>query len=52
MFPDKSEDVITDMKLNPYNMHRMLIAYEETAVVMYSLNKNRDIQRIMFSIYD
>eukprot|EP00347_Sterkiella_histriomuscorum_P009845 403339654 len=54
MFPDKSSagDVVTDMKVDPQHMHRLLIAYENTAVVVYSLNKNRDIQRIVFSQYD
>ncbi len=40
------------MVLNPNKMHRLLIAYEETAVIVYSLNKNREIQRIHFSLYD
>jgi hypothetical protein len=33
-------------------MHRMLIAYEETAVIIYSLNKNREIQQINFGEND
>ena len=33
-------------------MHRLLIAYEETAVVVFSLNKNRDIQHVNFSEFD
>ena len=33
-------------------MHRFLIAYEDTAVIMYSLNKGREIQKISFSEYD
>ncbi|CDW73878.1 syntaxin-binding protein 5-like [Stylonychia lemnae] len=52
LFPDKSSDLVIDMKTNPQHMHRLLIAYQNTAIVMYSLNKNRDIQRIHFSMYD
>jgi hypothetical protein len=33
-------------------MHRLLIAWEETAVVVYSLNKDREIQVINFSEND
>jgi hypothetical protein len=33
-------------------MHRLLIAYEESAVIVYSLNKNREIQRVEFSVFD
>jgi hypothetical protein len=33
-------------------MHRILILYEDVAVVVYSLNKNRDLLRIVFSEYD
>ncbi len=33
-------------------MHRMLISYEETAVIIYSLNKNREIQQINFGEFD
>lgn len=33
-------------------MHRVLIAYEDTAVVVYSLNKDRDIQTVNFSEND
>ncbi len=36
-------DVVTDIKSHPVKMHRLLIAYEETAVIIYSLNKNREI---------
>ncbi len=43
MFPDKSKDAVTDMKCNPLQMHRLIIAYEETAIIIYSLNKNREI---------
>ena len=33
-------------------MHRLLLAFEETAVVVYSLNKDREIQVINFSEND
>jgi hypothetical protein len=33
-------------------MHRVLLAYESTAVHIFSLNKNRTIQTIDFSRYD
>ena len=52
LFPDRKGDYVADMKVNPQMMHRMLIAYEETAVVMYSLNKHRDIQRVVFSEFE
>lgn len=52
MFPERQFDTVMDMKLNPQKMHRLLIAYENTAVVMFSLNKHKDIQRIEFSEYD
>jgi hypothetical protein len=44
MFPSKKNCVVTDIKSNPNMMHRLLISYEEIGVVVYSLNKNRDIQ--------
>lgn len=40
-FVKLKKDMITDMKCNPLMMHRIAIAYEETAVVIYSTNKNR-----------
>lgn len=52
LFPSKKSSVVTDIKSNPQMMHRILIAFEEVAVVVYSLNKNRDIQQILFSEYD
>ena len=52
LFPERNNDIVSDMRLNPLKMHRILIAYEETAVIVFSLNKNREIQRIHFSEYD
>ena len=53
LFPEKGgKDTISDMKLNPQMMHRILIAYEETAVVLYSINKDKELQKVMFSQFD
>lgn len=52
IFPELQSDIVSSMTLNPSKMHRILIAYEETAVIVFSLNKNREIQRIHFSMYD
>jgi hypothetical protein len=43
MYHQKKSDTVSDIKTHPTLMHRMLIAYEETAVIVYSLNKNREI---------
>ena len=43
IFHHPKGDCISDVKIHPIKMHRVLIAYEETAVVVYSLNKDRDI---------
>lgn len=43
MYHQKKSDTVSDIKTHPTLMHRMLIAYEETAVIIYSLNKNREI---------
>ena len=52
LFQDLKRDVVSDMRLDPSKMHRLLIAYEETAIILFSLNKNRELQRIHFSAYD
>jgi hypothetical protein len=43
---------VTDLKVHLTKMHRVLLAYEETSVVVYSLNKNREIQQIEFGNFD
>ena len=52
MYHQKKSDIVSDIKTHPSLMHRMLIAYEETAVIIYSLNKNREIQQINFGEND
>jgi hypothetical protein len=49
LFPDKPATAVTDIKCHPGKMHRLLIAYQSTAIAVFSLNKNRIIQRIMMS---
>ena len=39
-------DIVTDMKCHWQKMHRLLISYKTTAVVVFSLNKNRNVQVI------
>ena len=39
-------DRIRDIKCHWTKMHRLLIAYENTAVIVFSLNKNREIRKI------
>lgn len=43
MFTNPKGDSISDMKCHPFKMHRLLVAFEETAVIVYSLNKDREI---------
>lgn len=52
MFFKPRGDIVSDIKAHPLKMHRLLIAYEETAVIVFSLNKNRDIQQVNFSEFD
>lgn len=52
MFHRQKKDNVSDIKAHPLKMHRLLIAYEETAVIVYSLNKNRDIQQVHFAEFD
>jgi hypothetical protein len=52
LFTNPKGDTVTAMKCHPLKMHRLLIAFEETAVIMYSLNKDREIQKIEFSTFD
>ena len=52
MYHQRKGDTVCDIKTHPTMMHRMLIAYEETAVIIYSLNKNREIQQINFGEFD
>ena len=42
MFPDSNfkSDSIIDIKCNQQKMHRLLIAYETTAITLWSINKN------------
>lgn len=49
LFPDKPATAVADIKCHPLKMHRLLIAYERTAIAVFSMNKNRIIQRIMLS---
>jgi WD40 repeat protein len=49
LFPDKPSTAVSDIKCHPHKMHRLLIAFQNTAIAVFSLNKNRIIQRIMMS---
>jgi hypothetical protein len=42
-FPDKPSSPVTDIKCHPLKMHRLLIAYKDLAVGVFSINKNRMI---------
>ena len=48
LFPGKPTTEVVDIKCNPTKMHRLLIAYKKMAVVVFSINKNRLIQKLMF----
>jgi hypothetical protein len=52
LFASKPPTRVTDIKCHPTKMHRLLIAYEHTAITVFSINKNRFIQRIMVSSFD
>ena len=52
MFTNPKGDCISDIKCHPYKMHRILVAFKETALIVYSLNKDRMIQTVNFSQYD
>lgn len=40
---------VVDIRCNPNKMHRLLIAYELQAVIVFSLNKNQTIFTIPVS---
>ena len=47
--PDVQEgqqDQVNDIKCHVTKMHRLLICYARTAIVVFSMNKNRRIQTI------
>ena len=46
VFPKQPVDTIMDIKCHNTKMHRLLIAYPKTAVVVFSLNKYRVIRQI------
>ena len=48
LFPGKPSTIIVDIKCHPTKMHRLLIAYKQIAVGVFSINKNKFIQTIMF----
>lgn len=52
IFTNPKGDSISDVKSNPLKMHRILVAFEETAVIVYSLNKDKYIQIVNFSEFD
>ena len=41
------EDKVQDMKCHYTKMHRLLISYARTAIIVFSINKNRCIQTLM-----
>ena len=45
-FTSQMFDIVSDMKCHWQKMHRLLISYKNTAVVVFSLNKNRNVQVI------
>jgi hypothetical protein len=45
--PDQAATPVTDIKCHPLKMHRLLISFKEVCVGVFSINKNRFIQRIM-----
>lgn len=52
LYPDKPATPVMDIKCHPTKMHRLLIAYKKTAIAVFSINKNRFIQRLMVSAID
>jgi len=42
-FPKAQADSVTCIKCHPDKMHRILVSYENTAAVVYSINKNRQL---------
>ena len=38
--------MVSDIKCHMLKMHRLLISYSRSAVVVYSINKNRSIQTV------
>ena len=43
----EDEDRVNDIKCHVTKMHRLLICYARTAIVVFSMNKNRRIQTLM-----
>ena len=42
-FPNSKPDSVTCVKCHPDKMHRILVSYERTAAVVYSINKDRPL---------
>ena len=50
IFKQKEKDVVSSIKCHPEKMHRVLISYESTAAVVYSINKDRALWTLSIDV--
>ena len=48
LFPGKPSHRVTSMAVHPKKMQRVLIGYDSVGILVFSVNKGKDIQRIDF----
>lgn len=42
----KKDTKVVDIKCNPKKMHHLLVCYQDTAVIVYSINKHQVVQHL------